>query len=426
MIHYISGYGSLRNPGFSVTQPLHRQLPLARDAIMISMIMGKQEMDENPKGKKRGWRKLLGIAFSLLSLAVLTYVAVILISGRQSDFFRVFGFLSDGGSIKMADEYHFDVGRNRVFADLNGSLAAAGTLGIQILDTGGSETLRDSFRMSNPAINAQNGHAVAFDISGTAVRVLGGSEMTASIETGGPIISASINRNGWVSVCTQESGIYRGIVTIYNNTGRVAYRVKLVTGYVLSAALSPDNKSLAVLNLTDGGSRITFYDLSSEEVSRAIDLKGMLVLDMRYLASGDVLIISTEELLIAGKNNETRELYRFADKHLGGYTFDDGITTLYLLDYSVGNIGRLVTLDEAGNKLGEITTDKAIISLSSRDGYLAVLMSDGFRYLNNALEELPVSGEFKSFAGMTEVLALGGGIALVTGDYSAVVFRIEN
>ena len=388
--------------------------------------MGKQEMGENPKGKKRGWRKFLGVVFSLLSLIALTYVAIMLISGRQSEMFKFFGFLSDSGSVEMADEYHFDVGRNRVFADLGGSLAAAGSLGIQVLDSGGVETVRDSFRMSNPAISARDGHAVAYDINGTSVRVLSGTEMTASIETEGPVISASINRNGWVAVCTQESGVSRGFVAVYNDAGRLVYTVNLVTGYVLSAALSPDNKSVAILNLTDSGSRITFYNLNSSDISRAFDLADMLALDIRYLASGDVLLVSTEELLIVGRNNEGKTLYGFSDKHLSGYSFDGGFIALHLLDYSVGHSGRLITLDESGGVLGETGTDREIVFFSSCDGYLAVLWSDGFSIFNAALEELPISGGAAPIAGMTKILALGGGIALVAGDYSAAVYRIEN
>jgi len=379
--------------------------------------------EEKPKNKRR---RLIGIVCSLLSLTILTYIAIMFISGRQSEMFRFFGLFSSHEPVKMADEYHFDVGRNRTFADLDGSLAAAGTLGIQVLDTEGRETLRDSFRMSNPAICAQEGYAIAFDISGTAVRVFSGEEIITSIKADGAIISASINRNGWVSVCTQEGGTSKGVVTVYNAGGAAVYRVNLATGYVLSAVLTPDNKSLAILNLTDDGSRITYYSLNSKDVDRVFDLPDRLIFEICYLPGGDVLAISTDSLLIINKNNEGKELYGFADSRLGGYATGNGFIAIYLLDYGVGHSGRLVTLKEDGNILAEIETDREIVSLSSSDGYLAVLRSDGFALYNTTLDEIPVLLEPAAAAGATKVLALGNGNSLAGSDHSAVVIRIES
>jgi len=320
-----------------------------------------------------------------------------------------------------ADEYHFDVGRSRVFADLGGSLAAAGTLGIQILDAGGSETLRDSFRMSSPAISARDGRAVAFDIGGTSVRVVNGTGIVASIETNGAIVSASINRNGWFCVCTQESGGSRGIVRAYDDRGRGVYEVNMATGYVLSAALSPDNRSLAILNLADDGSRITFYSLNSENADRVFSLPGQLIIDMWYLPGGDLLAVSTESLVIAGRDNESAELYGFSGRRLGGYAFNGSFIALHLLDYGVGHRGRLVTLVDTGQLLGEIETDTEIISMSAGDGYLAVLRNDNLVLYDDALNKLQQSGKAVSTAGSSKVLAMGDGTTLAAGDHSAVV-----
>ncbi|MDR0490647.1 MAG: DUF5711 family protein [Oscillospiraceae bacterium] len=385
-------------------------------------------MDDVMAGEKKPKnlrRRLIGIAGSLLSLAILTYIAVIVITGSQPGFLRVFGLFPDGDAAEMANEYHFDVGRSRVFADLNGSIAAAGTLGIQVNNAGGDETLRDSFRMSTPVINENNGRAIAYDVGGTEARVFNESSIIASIETGGAIVSASINRNGWFSICTQESGAVKGIITAYNDSGRSVYRVNMSSGYVLSAALSQDNKNIAILNYTDSGSRISFYKLSNENIDRAIDLPDGIILDIRYLSNGDVLALTTTSLLIAGKNGEFMELYDFAGKRLGGYLIDGNTKVLYLLDYSVGNRGRLITLGEDGKLLGELETDKGIISMSFSGGFLAVLMNDGLSVCSASLEELHAPEGFASAAGAKAVLVLDGGRVLAAGDHSAVIIRFK-
>jgi hypothetical protein len=199
--------------------------------------------------------------------------------------------------------------------------------------------------------------------------------------------------------------------------------VNLTSGYVLSAALSPDNKSLAILNLTDSGSRISFYNLNSENLDRAIDLPGGLILDIRHLSNGEILAVSTDSLLIAGKNGDFRELYGFGGRRLGGYLIDGDVKVLYLFDFSVGNRGRLITLGEDGKLLGELEIEKEIISMSLSGGSLALLRSDGLSVCNTALEELLTPEGSASAAGATEILALDGDRILAGGDHSATIIR---
>jgi len=379
--------------------------------------------NENPKKKKR---RLIRIIGSLLSLAVLTYIAIMLISGRGLSLSWLTGLFPDREPAEMADEFHFEVGRDRVFAYLGDSLAAAGTLGVQVLDIGGGETLRDPFRMSKPAISALNGRAIAFDIGGSAVRVFDKSRTVSTIETHGAIVSASINRNGWFCVCTLGSGGYKGVATVYNDKGNVVYNVSLSSGYILSAELSPDNGSLAVLNLTGNGSRITFYHgLSSESADNAYDFPGGLIVDIWYPPDGDLVAVTTESLITVSKNGVGGELYAFHGRRLGAYAFEDDFFALHLLDYGVGYRGQLVTLAPDGKLLGVLATDRELVSVSSCGGYLAILRNDGPGLFSAELEECPISAERVPTTGASLILSLGDGAALAAGDHSAAVIRAD-
>ena len=379
--------------------------------------------DEKPKNR---WRMLAGIAGSIISLAVLTYIAIALISGNGLNMSWFTGMFSKRAPVEYANEYHFDVGRDRVFTSLGDSLAAAGTLGIQVLDAGGAETLKVPFRMSVPAIYAQGSQAIAFDIGGTALRVFDDASIITSVESNSAIIAASINKNGWFCVCVQEGGGYKGAVTVYNSKGSEVYRARLVSGYVLSAVLSPDNKSLAVLNLTDEGSRITFYSLNSETPERMFDLPGGLIIDIRYMPGNSLLVVSTDSLILLDKNGTDKELFNYSGGLLGKYTTGGGLIALHILDYGVGYSGRLVALGEDGKLLGEIDTDREIVSMSACGEFLAVLRSDGLFLYDPRLDSLPPSKGSGSTAGAAYVLALEGGAVLAAGDNSAVVMRVES
>jgi len=379
--------------------------------------------EERPKRK---WRRLVGIAFSVISLAALTYLAIALITGNRPDFSRMTGLFSSRAPVQTADEYDFDVGRERVVADLGGPLAAVGTLGLQVLDGNGNETLRDPFRAAFPAINAVNGRAVAFDIGGSIVRVFDDTQVITALNADGEVVSASINRNGWFCVSTQEGVGHRGVATVYNDKGNAVYKVNLASGYALSAVLSPDNKSLAVLNLTEGGSRITFYQgLNKQDPDSSFDLPGGLILDIKYLSNGSLVAISADALFEIDRSGASGILYEYYDKRINAYSFSDDFIVLHLLDYGVGYGGRLVMLDGEGTLLGELATDREIISMSLGGGCLAILRNDGLKLYDMELNELTLAGENDMAAGAGRILALSSGAALAVGEYSAIVVRAD-
>lgn len=369
-------------------------------------------------------RRLVRIACSIASLAVLTYITVSLISGRGLGLSRFSGLFSKSEPVETADDYFFDVGRGRTFADLGGALAAAGTQGIQILDAGGAETLRDPYLMSTPAMNAREGRAVAFDIGGFSVRAFDRSGIISSFETDDAIINASINRNGWFCVCTREGGGFKGAVDVYNGSGAEVYRVNMANGYVLSAELSPDNLKLAVLTLTDNGSRVTFFSLDSETADHSYDLYGGLIIDISYRADGTLLAVSTGALIVIDRDGAGRELCGFSGAILSGYAIGSDYIALHLLDYGVGYRGRMIALGLNGDLLGEISTDREIISIAV-GADIAVLRNDGLSIFSRNFTEYPVSGAPGSTAGATRVIALGDGSVLAAGDHSAVVIRFE-
>ena len=381
--------------------------------------------DDKPKKNTRKLRKPIGIAVSILSLAVLTYISIVLIFRRESGLSSLWGLFPAREVVAAADEYYFDVGRGRVFADLDGAIAAAGTLGIQVIDSLGGEILRDPYRMSEPAIDAAGGRAIAFDIGGTAVRVFDATGVITEFDADGAIVSASINENSWFCVCTQEVGGYKGAVKVFNNLGRDVYKVSLASGYVLSAALAPDNSRLCILMLTDSGSRVVYYSLNSESEGNSFAMPAGIILDVRFLPGGNVIAVATDSLIVIDRNGVGKEIFGFYGRRLGGYCFDGGLTVLHLLDYGVGFGGRIIALDADGRLLGELITDVEIISMSYGGGYLAALRSDRLAFFDADFNEVPQSGRFVSTAGINRLVTLGAGSVLVAGDHSAMVVRVR-
>jgi len=376
------------------------------------------------KGKKF---RIIKLVLLLVIFSLMAFVIVSVIIGFTTGSSWLFNLFTPPAPEISVDEFSFDIGRLRTFASANNSVAAAGTLGIKVLDQDGRESFRDSFRMNQPAIAGSNNRYIAFDIGGTAARVFNNSQVTSSIEANGAIVSASINQNGWFCIVTQEGGGFRGVVTVYNSSGSVVYRVRKGSGFILSAHLSHDNKSLAVLNLTENGSRITFYnDINVEEEPSQLFDYGGLILEITYLTNGDILAISMKSLFLVDSSGTGEMLYSFADKRLGGYTYDNDLIALRLYYYGVGHQGQLITFLPDGTILGDIEFDREIISMSTADSMLVILKNDGVTFYDHELEALSASVDGLSAAGANRVLAINANVAVATSDNSAIVIRVNN
>jgi len=380
--------------------------------------------DDNPKRKKRGLIKLILL---LIVFAIIAVLVVSLISWNRTGSSWLTNLFSPRPSEISVDEFNFDIGRSRMFANMDSSIAAVGTLGLKVLDFEGRETLRDPFRMTQPAIISSEGRGVAFDIGGSSVRVFSNSQVISSIETDGTVVSASINQNGWFCIVTQESGASRGIVTVYNSSGTAVFRASKGTGFVLAAELSHDNRSLAILNYTGTGSRISFYHGidADKDPDQTFDYTSGLIIDIKYLTSGDVLAVTTDSLFLVELSGSGKMLYAFPEKRLGGYASDADFIVLHLYDYGIGHQGRLITLNINGTILGETTISREIISMSVADKSIAVLKNDGVVFYNEVLEEFSASAENISAAGASRVLAVSENAALATSDNSAIIVRAD-
>jgi len=371
-------------------------------------------------------RKILSFAFLLILLSVFAVIIASLILGYGFPPSWILNIFSRRVSPITVNEFSFDIGRANTFANLDGSVAAAGTLGIKVLDAGGIETLREPLRFIEPAISSYGNRCIAYDLGGTSIRVFEKTQVISTLETSSTIISASLNHNGWFCVVTQGTGNFKGTVAVYNNAGDNVYRVNLATGYALSTQLSYDNKTLAILTLAETGSRILYYNLDSEDDPAFIyELIDGLIIDIVYLRNGNVLALSTDSLFIVDNAGSGTDLYTFIDKRLGSYTINNDFIALHLYDHGLGHRGRLITLLIDGTVLGELSLDREIISMSAFNSSLIILRNDGVAFFNKELEEFEASIDNISAAGASMVLAVREDTALATSDNSAVVIRRE-
>jgi len=380
--------------------------------------------DDKPKRKLR---KILKLAFLLVIIFALTLVVLSLIPGKTPGQSLLSGMLFSRTPNISVGEFNFEVGRDRVFAHANGHVAALGTLGLQVHGPDGHETLRSLFRVASPAITEKSGFFLAYDIGGSSIRVFNSTSILSSVETEGVIVSASINKNGWFCIVSQEQGGFRGTVSVYNSNGSAVYVVQIGTGFALSAKLSDDNKNLAILSMTERGSQITFYsgiDSYKDEPDDIYYFYNQIALDIDFISNAKLLAITTESVYVADfSGGDTTQISDFSGKRLAGYTFSDKHIVLHLYDYSIGYNGHTILMDFEGTILGQRESYTEFISLSAFKNTIVLLQSDGLAFYNETLEEHPSSENSSATTTAGRVLALSDDLALAANDHFAIVIR---
>lgn len=338
-------------------------------------------------------------------------------------------YLNYGGSARSGEErYRYDASTYNRFTALGDRLVVLSDTSLRLLDRDGGEIWSTQVKMTAPALCQGGGRAVAYDIGGTELYVLDQSgelfHFTADPEE--PLISASLNGRGMLAV-TAERRNAKGVVRVYNEALDPNPVCEFTSGerFVTEARVSDDGSVLAAVRLgqADGVfiSNVVLYDL--REVGEKAPFAEYSVSDGLILAAGEqdggFVTVSDTCLTAASWAGRVEADYSYGGAHLRSYSFGENFTALLLNRYQAGNVGRLVTVDAAGEELGALEIHEEVRGLSAAGRYLAVLYTDRLVVYN---ESLQVYASLRGIAGVSSALMRADGSALLISPESASQF----
>jgi hypothetical protein len=378
-------------------------------------------LDSIPEIRKRKKMKarrarLVKIGVSIFILALVTTAALYLLGWGDGESSRLRRFLA--GMAQETVSFQFEPG-GEAFADFGGGVAVVGSGGLQVYNKKAELVFSDVFEMKMPAVFALDGHGVAYDVGGTAACLFDKEGVTARIAAQDKIISATVNKNGYLALTTQFAG-YKGLVTVYDSAGNEIYKWFSGSAHALTAVLSPDSRHLAVLTIGGGGSRVVFFSLDSEEEKASCLIEDAILLELHHLGTSGVLAVGTGEILHIAPDGAVTPLLDYSARYLEAYALWDGNVFLSLKTYSVGDQGLLAVIDKTGAHLGVLDKDEKIVSVSAGGGYIAVLYAERLVIYNKQLE---VCAVYEDTAGAGNVIMREDGTALVLTKFTAEPYR---
>ncbi|MBR6678620.1 MAG: hypothetical protein IKL23_07845 [Oscillospiraceae bacterium] len=315
--------------------------------------------------------------------------------------------------------YVYDGGRLSRFAALGeGHLLHVSGTAISILDGRGNLIYKKEAYMENPAVYSNGSAAIAYDVGGTTLWWLDKNGEVAKIDCNG-ILSATLNREGWLAVTDQYSG-YKGAVQVYTPHQEKAFTFCSSERFVTDACVLDGGKRLAAVTVgqRDGvfTSNVLVYRLDSTEPETALAIDDGFVTHVG-MVDGNIAFAADTCLTYMNSKGELNGSYDYSALYLRGCEFSEDFTTLLLTRYRSGTLGAVMTLNEKGEVIGAEEMDEEILDISAAGHYVSVLFNDRVEIYTRKMELYGT----QELGRVTHIFQQEDGTVLAVGDTKAVL-----
>ena len=318
--------------------------------------------EKQPSRASRAVRRVLAgiLTLLLIVLAVLVFVFRDELTGAGLR--RIF-HIEERAEAREA--FTYETGAMQVFAPAGNGLAVASGSSVQLLNAAGETVFKQVISYDDPAVFASEKGALFCDLGGTGCILADFEGTERSPSNGEELQTAGMNENGWFYLVTAESG-YKGLVSVFNSVGEKQFEWWSGSGYVLRAAISPDNRALAVLCAEREGTLLHFFSLNSETERGTAAVADTLLIDLCWLGNDSVCAVGETGVWFFSGSGEQKSVYPLEGRYLLDYEFGRaGFAAIFVSAYRSGAGGTLLTLDSRGQVLGQAELDRDVISLSA-------------------------------------------------------------
>jgi hypothetical protein len=144
---------------------------------------------------------------------------------------------------------------------------------------------------------------------------------------------------------TQWRG-YKGVVSVYDESGEAAFRWFSADEHIIKAAISPRTESMSVLTLSGAGCKRRVFNLYGDGGERGHYIStDCLFFDVGYLSENRIYTIGGDRSVIFDSAGEEISAYTYPDEYLTEYGVSRSVLTLTLNEYQAGGTARAVSYD---------------------------------------------------------------------------------
>lgn len=217
---------------------------------------------------------------------------------------------------------------------------------IRAIDSRGRENWNIVSPINSPMVITKNKYVMLADLDGTTVSVYEKDKLISQIKTEREILTAKVNKNGYVAVATGEMG-YKGAVRVYDRKGTEIYKWLSGSGYIGDIDISSQNKLAVAQLMTDKEqiyTRILTFETDSEKEPGNIAQINGIVMKLKYKSNGGIVAVC-DSGVYGFKKNGTQDYFidfggrtpvecNIENDNNMVFTFDSGLNNAILESYS--------------------------------------------------------------------------------------------
>ena len=383
----------------------------------------QEEPPKRIQPKKRSKKRILWLV--LAAAALICIVAVALLWDQSSfDGLRrsIIYATAEKDESGCAELYQYAGDQTGRFAALDGSLVNLSANQLLLINEKGENLVNESIRFAAPTLVGNENCAVAYDTGGTQLYVLGSKGILWSLEGENGILAVTINKNNYVTVVSSKSG-YRAAVCVYSDAGEPVFEYDSADRYVMMAALSADNRTLAAITMgQDNGRFVSYlmlYRTNSKEPLKKLMISNGVVYDIGWV-DGCFCIVAEDGLYFIETDGTTVGSYLFGNVYLRRCCFSENdYASILVSRYKTGSQCLSISVDAEGNELGCSEIDGEVLSFDSAGRYTAVLCADHLAIYD---KEMQMVSQLPDISEAHQVLMRADGSAVLAGSTVARLY----
>lgn len=329
------------------------------------------------KKEKRGAG--FGIRLFVLILVFLVIISVFLFSGvlRNTSIQRLAYYLTSGISgTPESSSITFASNENNRFHLMKKGLAILSNESFSVYSMSGESKYSVPLAYRNPTVSGSDKYLVAYDRGGTEFLVTNGTATLLQTEAEATIINANVNQNGAFTLITDGPDC-KTLLSVYNPSFDVVYKLYATEQYILDAAVSNNNKSMTALALSASGEgfvgTVSFYHLDEEVPYATHSLTDCVPLSVQYDNAGQIRVLCENRFLLFEKSGALIAEIPFEQAELLSYTFGSSrMVGLLTNNYSTGGHSVLSLLTRNAAEPLSISFREETLSVSASGNFIAV------------------------------------------------------
>ncbi len=272
---------------------------------------------------------------------------------------------------------------NGTFADAElfaGGLAYADSDSLFLAKPGSPPTLRLSLGYSSPVIETVDNFVLSYDRGGTKASLANGTKRLCELTTQAPIINGGLSPDGHFALIIAEQG-YKTSILLYNTKGAQVFRFATSEKYMVSAALSPNGKTLAFTAFRQDGARlissVSFYSTVSCSLISECDLPGSLAMKLEPVSNDKFAVLCDDGLYLADYGGDPEHILSFSSDDLLAFSANGSSVAFALRSYDGDARSELYAMRSNTELIGPLGFDGEPSSVAVSDSGIAVLSAYG-------------------------------------------------